>query len=81
VHRLTSKFVVLLVVLSSCSEPPAPVKESPFRPVASIHDIMNDSIVPAAESLWNSVAYINAVEKKPATDAEGGLGTTSLYFG
>ena len=67
------------LVLSACAReapqtasaaPPPP----PFKPVASIIDLMEGQVDPAADAMWESVATISGpkgtVEKQPRTDAE-----------
>jgi hypothetical protein len=56
------------------AEAPAAPAPSPFRPIATIQDIMNSQVDPAADAIWNSVATIVSVkgteERRPRTDEE-----------
>ena len=65
----------LLVGLSACSEQAATTEtESPYKITATIQDIMDAQVDPAADEIWNSVASIvgpNGIEEKqPRTDEE-----------
>ena len=61
-----------LLVVASCSVPEPPA--SPFRPTASIRDVMHAMVEPQAYVIWNSVAEIidiNGVTLRvPQTDDE-----------
>jgi cytochrome c556 len=52
----------------------APPYTAPFKPVASIIDLMAEQVDPAADFLWDSVATISGPkgteERQPRTDAE-----------
>ena len=52
----------------------APALATPFKPVASIIDLMSEQVDPAADFLWESVATVSGPkgteEKQPRTDAE-----------
>jgi len=75
-------FAVLAVGLAACSqEAPAPAaqaaakpQESPFQIVATIQDLMDAEVDPAADFLWASTGFVadkNGVhDKTPHTDAE-----------
>ena len=45
-----------VLIAAACSRP-APQAESPLRPVATVKDIMDSMIDPAADFIWDSVAY------------------------
>ena len=65
--------LLMLVSLAACQRevaPPAPTVPSPFLIKASIREIMDAEIDPAADVLWESVAIINAEEKQPRTPEE-----------
>jgi hypothetical protein len=53
---------------------PAAAAEPLFRPTASIQELMEGQIDPAADALWDSVAYIATTtgteDRRPRTDAE-----------
>jgi hypothetical protein len=57
-------------LLVACSTPaaerPAAAAESPFRPVASIREVMNSVIDPSVDEVWNSVG--STVDEKGLTD-------------
>jgi len=52
----------------------APVSDPPFRPKASIRELMDSEIDPAADFIWESVASISTraglEERQPRTDEE-----------
>jgi hypothetical protein len=67
------------LLLTACArEAPPPAASAPqpppFQPVASVIDLMDGQVDPAADALWESVATISGpkgtVEKQPRTDAE-----------
>lgn len=64
---------LVLVGLTACSEQTA-TTESPYKVTATIQDIMDAQIDPAADEIWNSVASIVTAtgieEKQPRTDEE-----------
>jgi hypothetical protein len=65
----------LLVGLTACNEPTATTDvESPYKITATVQDIMDAQIDPAADEIWNSVASIvtstGVEEKQPRTDEE-----------
>lgn len=61
----------VLAGFGACSEP-APVAE--YRPTATIKDIMDSTVDPSADVIWDSVAIIISAtgteEKAPKTDEE-----------
>jgi len=65
---------LLLAGLTACSEQTAVAPESAYRPTATIQDIMDAQVDPAADEIWNSVASIVTAsgieEKQPRTDEE-----------
>jgi hypothetical protein len=68
---------VTVFVVAACNrtEPaPPPPAPSPFRPIATIQDIMNSQVDPAADAIWESVATIVSAkgteERRPRTDEE-----------
>jgi hypothetical protein len=66
---------LLLVGLTACSEQTATTdSESPYKLTATIQDIMDAQVDPAADEIWNSVASIVTAsgieEKQPRTDEE-----------
>src|SRR3954463_6332974 len=66
--------LVALWVLSGCSKQPEAVASSPFLPTASIQEIMNSQVDPAADFLWESVSTevtsAGTVDHHPQNDAE-----------
>lgn len=65
----------VLLGFAACSQPaPAPASEDVMRPTATIKDIMDSIIAPAADTLWESVATIvtpsGIEERRPRTDEE-----------
>ncbi len=72
---LTAAGLSLLVGLTACSEQTATTETaSPYKITATIQDIMDAQVDPAADEIWNSVASIvgpNGIEEKqPRTDEE-----------
>lgn len=63
----------LLAGLAACSEQTA-TTDSPYKITATIQDIMDAQVDPAADEIWNSVASIVTAtgieEKQPRTDEE-----------
>lgn len=66
-------------LLAGCSAPaPAPEEapraDAPFRPVASIREVMNSVIDPSIDAVWNSVATVvdqgGMTDRAPATDED-----------
>jgi hypothetical protein len=75
-HLLAAAAIALVVqcVLAGCA---APAREElpaapPYRPVASIREVMNSVIDPSIDVVWNSVATIiddgRMTDRSPATD-------------
>src|SRR5690348_5323373 len=71
--------LVVASVAAGCSKPaaappPPPPAEVPYRPVASIREIMNSVIDPNIDPVWNSVRTVidngKATEEAPATDEQ-----------
>lgn len=65
----------LLIGLSACTQETATIEsESPYKITATVQDIMDAQIDPAADDIWNSVASIvtatGVEEKQPRTDEE-----------
>jgi hypothetical protein len=67
--------VLLATGLSACSQPaPEPAPPSPFRPSATVQDIMLSIIDPNIDAVWNSVSSVSTAqgseERRPQTDDE-----------
>lgn len=62
-----------LLIAAACSRP-APQAESPLKPVATVKDIMDSMIDPAADFIWESVSYTvnfkGVEDRQPRTDDE-----------
>src|SRR6188474_698074 len=70
-HCLAVAAVLLVAALyAGCSAPaatePPPPAASPFRPVASIREVMNSVIDPSVDVVWNSVG--SDIERGRVTD-------------
>lgn len=65
---------LLLAGLAACTEETVTTTDSPYRITATIQDIMDAQVDPAADEIWNSVASIVTTagieEKQPRTDEE-----------
>jgi plastocyanin len=65
---------VLVVAAAGCKRSEERPPQSPFRPTATVKDIMTSIIDPEADVLWNSVATIVSLsgteERAPRTDEE-----------
>lgn len=66
----------LLLVLGACAAQPQPQAQAPppFRPTATIKDIMDSVVDPNADFIWESIATTVSAkgieEKRPRTDDE-----------
>jgi len=71
---LVSAGVLLLAGLAACTPETATDTQSPYKITATIQDIMDAQVDPAADEIWNSVASIVTAsgieEKQPRTDDE-----------
>lgn len=71
-------FLGVLFAVCGCTRESAPRQEvnqaQPFRPIASIRELMESEVAPAADVIWNSVATVSSEdgfeEKRPRTDEE-----------
>jgi hypothetical protein len=57
-HAAAAVVLVAASLLAGCAAPapaPEPAAEPPFRPVASIREVMNSVIDPSIDVVWNSV--------------------------
>ena len=78
-HRSTAAAVLLAAasLLAGCSaaapEPPPPA-DSPFRPIASIREVMNSVIDPSVDEVWNAVGSVvdtgGLTDRAPKTDED-----------
>ena len=67
--------VLLGMGLAACEKNVDPILvESPFRPTASIQEIMNSVVDPAADALWDAISTTTTKDgtevKQPTTDEE-----------
>lgn len=78
-HRHSAAAVALAVasLVAACAAPAPeepPPADSPYRPVATIREVMNSVIDPSVDAVWNSVATVvddaGMTERAPATDEE-----------
>jgi len=78
-HRHAAAAVALMVasLLTGCAAPAPeapPPGDAPYRPVASIREVMNSVIDPSIDIVWNSVATIiddgRMTDRAPATDED-----------
>ena len=81
--KLALPLTAALAALSACSqEPPkpavssapAPAAETPFRPTATIQEIMDSMVDPSADYVWGSIGFVatkkGVEDKTPHTDKE-----------
>src|SRR6185295_14864751 len=65
---------VLLLGLSSCAEPPKPAAGPAPATLATIKEIMDNLVDPAADDLWGAVSIVidskGTTENYPRTDEE-----------
>lgn len=66
---------ISLFLLSACSAPPPPAPPQPeFRPTSTLREVMESTVEPNADFLWNSVASVSdekgTREQAPQTDEE-----------
>lgn len=78
-HRRAAALAVLVAASlpAGCAAPAPeqpPPAEPPYRPVASIREVMNSVIDPSIDAVWNSVATIvddgRMTDRAPATDED-----------
>jgi len=78
-HRHAAAAVVLVAasLLTGCAAPAPeqpPPAASPYRPVASIREVMNSVIDPSADVVWNAVRTVidhgRPTDHAPATDQD-----------
>ena len=76
-HAASAVVVVAASLLGGCTAPAPeqpPPADSPYRPVASIREVMNSVIDPSIDVVWNSVATIiddgRMTDRAPATDED-----------
>jgi len=75
-HAAAAVVLVAASLLAGCAAPPAPPQappaESPYRPVASIREVMNSVIDPSIDAVWNSVGSVidhgKVIDRAPTTD-------------
>jgi hypothetical protein len=76
VERSTIAILWMLLGVTACTPTATPVSHpaTQFRIAASVQDLMDGQIDPAADALWDSVAYIateaGTEDRKPHTDEE-----------
>lgn len=81
-HTATAPLVIAAALLAGCTapapeQPPsaeAPAAETPYRPVASIREVMNSVIDPSIDIVWDSVKTViddgRMTDLAPTTDEE-----------
>jgi cytochrome c556 len=76
-HAAAAVVLVAASLLAGCAAPAPeqpPPADSPYRPVASIREVMNSVIDPSIDVVWNSVATIiddgRMTDRAPATDED-----------
>jgi hypothetical protein len=74
-HLRELTLATVAAVLAGCSQgATAPKAASPFKPAASIQELMQIQVDPAADAIWESVSAVTTAagteEHQPRTDAE-----------
>lgn len=75
-HAAAAAVLVAVAAFAGCSAPvpeKAAPTEPPYRPVASIREVMNSVIDPSVDVVWNSVATVidnGTTDRAPKTDEE-----------
>ena len=78
-HRRAAAAVVLAAasLLAGCSAPApeqAPTADAPFRPIATVREVMNTVIDPSIDEVWNAVGSVvdpkGLTDRAPKTDEE-----------
>jgi len=76
-HAAAAVGMVAASLLAGCAGPAPeqpPAADPPYRPVASIREVMNSVIDPSIDVVWNSVATIiddgRMTDRAPATDED-----------
>jgi cytochrome c556 len=75
VCALALMIALLLSAVAGAETPPASQQDTgEFLPVATVHEIMESMMAPAAEAVWDSVAFISTreytIDSKPETDED-----------
>lgn len=75
VRALTLMIAVLSMTGAGAETPSASQQDTgEFLPVATVHEIMESMMAPAAEAVWDSVAFISTreytIDSKPETDED-----------
>lgn len=76
-----SLFALIAISLQGCGSNPTPAANTspdtaspPFKPVASIRELMDSTVDPAADGLWDAVSttvtYAGIEKREPRTDEE-----------
>ena len=76
-HAAAAVVLAAAALLAGCAGPTpeeAPPAEPPYRPVASIREVMNSVIDPSADVVWNSVGSVvdqgGLTDRAPAADED-----------
>lgn len=66
--------VPALAACACAGGPARPDRTAPYRPVATVQELMLNTIDPCADALWDAVAYISSPagveDRRPRSDAE-----------
>ena len=76
-HAAAAPLVIAASLLAGCAAPPPeqpPSAEAPYRPVASIREVMNSVIDPSIDIVWDSVKTViddgRMTDHAPTTDED-----------
>ena len=76
-HAAAAPLVIAASLLAGCAAPPPeqpPSAEAPYRPVASIREVMNSVIDPSIDMVWDSVKTViddgRMTDYAPTTDED-----------
>jgi hypothetical protein len=67
--RIAALIVIAGVPLQHCSSGASPSGQPPFKPVASVDQVMDSIVVPSSQAIFDAVVYSNGeLTQSPQTD-------------
>jgi hypothetical protein len=60
------------ILVSRCSAPPAqPESDAPYKPVATVDEVMEGIVIPSSQAIFDAVVYLNGqLVQGPKTDED-----------